>query len=99
MTDYQVEVLKGFIQLIIMSGLETRFGYNFETLATDENCKWWMKYPTILKMETEMSSMIGDVYKLGINKTEYGFGEIKMMIPKPTSSKKYLSPITVNIFK
>lgn len=99
MTDYQVEVLKGLIKLIIVSGLETRLGYNLESLATDESCEWWMRYPMILKMETEMSSIIGDVYKLGIDKTEYGFGEIKMMIPKPTSNKKYLSPITVNIFE
>lgn len=99
MTDYQVEVLKGLIKLIIMSGLETRLGYNLETVATDESCEWWMQYPTILQMETEMSSIIGDVYKLGIDKTAYGFGEIKMMIPKPTPNRKYLSPITVNIFE
>lgn len=93
MNEYQKDILKGLIGLVKDSEhTETGLGLSHKDRSVD----FWTMYPSSLDMEVEIKTMIGTVYRKSIDKSEFGFSELKILIPTERNKEKIVS---VNLFK
>lgn len=91
MNDHQIEVLKGLINFMEEHSEKTILGLSYK----DYSISFWRQYPEALKMEVEISGFLGTIYKKSIDRSEFGFTEVKIFIP----SIRNKDQVTVDLFK
>lgn len=97
MNEYQIDILKGLIKMIENNLDQDSFGRDgveFKTYVIDKS--FWNQYPEKLKMDIVLDNSLGTIYSKILDKSIFGFSEIKMMIP---SGKYEPQIVTINLFK
>lgn len=91
MNGHQIEVLKGLINFMEEHSEKASLGLSYK----DYSVNFWRQYPETLKMEVELEGYLGTIYKKSIDRSEFGFTELKIFIP----SIRNKDQVAVDLFK